>query len=86
MNQNTCICDQCKQPIDPTKGGISLQPLRGGLYIVLTNGQGGASKQINQQVDLCDQECLGDWVKAIAASIKPAAASATAAAPGNASK
>lgn len=80
MTQNTIICDQCKQAIDPTKGKISFQPTRGGLTIVVDNGTGNAGKIINQQVDLCDAECLGDYVKAIGAAIKAPAAPAPAAA------
>jgi len=82
MITNNCICDQCKQPIDPANGKISLQPVRGGLTILIANAQGSASKAVNQQVDLCDQECLGDWVKAIGTAAKATTATAAPTAPG----
>jgi hypothetical protein len=77
MTQTACICDQCKQPIDPANGKISFVPLRGGLTVVVDNGKGNAGKIISQQVDLCDAECLGDWCKEIAKTIPAAAPAAT---------
>jgi hypothetical protein len=77
MIQTARICDQCKQPIDPAKGRVSFEPLRGGLTLVVDNGTGNAGKLINQPVDLCDVECLGDYVKALAKTIKAPAAAAT---------
>jgi len=73
MKLNQVVCDQCQKPIDPQNGKISFEPLRGGLTLRVDNGQGSAGKLINQQVDLCDETCLAEYVKAIRAEIKPRA-------------
>jgi len=71
MTHNTNVCDQCKQPIEAKKGKISFQPLRGGLTITVANDVGNAGLVINQQVDLCNDTCLGNYIAAIRAKIKP---------------
>ena len=67
-----------KQPIDTTKGLISLVPLRGGLTLVVDNGQGNAGLVIDQRADFCDETCVQDYLKQIAKQITLPAAPATA--------
>lgn len=70
-------CDACKQPIDTSKGVISLIPLRGGLTLVVDNGKGNAGKVIDQRADFCDATCVQDYLKQVGEQIKVVAAPAT---------
>jgi hypothetical protein len=79
--KNNLICDGCNQPIDTTKGRVSLQPLRGGLTLVVDNGTANAGVVLNRQYDFCDEACLAKFAEGVRAKIvAPAPATKTEAA------
>lgn len=80
MKKDLIHCDQCSQPIEPAKGKISLQPLRGGLTVVVDNGTGNAGVIINQQHDFCGPTCVIDFLAAIGKKIRAVAPAAVKAA------
>jgi hypothetical protein len=64
------ICDACGTAIDVAQGIISFVPLRGGLTLTVATDKGSASKDLTQQVDLCDETCLAEYVKQLRTTIK----------------
>lgn len=64
-------CDQCKQPIDQTKGFITLEFFRGGATLKVNNGTNDAGVTIVNNQHYCNDTCVTDLIGGVRKSIKP---------------